>query len=658
VARARLEEPDRISSADALRLFGRALRYVKPFRARFAGKLAITLVSLLPLLVLPWPVKVILDHVILAIPVETTLAAYPFFVRPLLSLLAGATPTTILAFTIGAQALLLALIGAIGTNAREVDQADAYLSGGQDHATSTENAANLGFSFVGGVLGLFDFRFTMRLTQDLNHFYRAALFERIQRLPMTAFDDERIGDAVYRVMYDTPAITLTCYRLLLTPIAAPVGLLLSAGVLQLVFGEHPFLVWSALAFLPLSLLVSLPAAALVRRRGEAARKAGATTTSSVEEGVTNILAVQSLGGDDRERRRFDRDSAEGFSRFRAYLLVGIGAFLAALVPGVVLGAQAFLYVVDLVIRDAISVGDFTLLLAYYVQVAYFAVELGALWIRVQGEAPGLHRVFFLMDLPGETDAPGAKPLPPLREGVRLEDVSVRFGDGTEALRDVTLALPRGRVTALVGPAGAGKTTLASLVPRFLDPTAGRVLVDGVDVREVTRASLRDQISFVFQETVLFDDTIEGNVRLGRAGASDADVRRALEQAGAWEFVSRLSEGVRTPLGRSGGKLSVGQKQRLAIARALVRDARILILDEPTSALDPDTERRLVAALRDAARDRVVLVIAHRLSTVRAADEIVFLEAGRIRERGRHDDLVSREGGAYRRFVDLQTRGPE
>jgi ABC-type multidrug transport system fused ATPase/permease subunit len=212
------------------------------------------------------------------------------------------------------------------------------------------------------------------------------------------------------------------------------------------------------------------------------------------------------------------------------------------------------------------------------------------------------------------------------------------------------------VTALVGPAGAGKTSLAYLIPRFLSPTAGRVRLDGTDLEELALESLRAQISFVFQETVLFDDTVEGNIRLGREGASEVEVQRAAVLAGADEFIQRLPEGYRTRLGRSGGKLSVGQKQRLSIARALVRNAPILILDEPTSALDSDTEQRLVAALREASKTRLVLVIAHRLSTVRAADQICFLQEGRILERGTHDELMALEGGAYRRFVELQTLG--
>ena len=184
-----------------------------------------------------------------------------------------------------------------------------------------------------------------------------------------------------------------------------------------------------------------------------------------------------------------------------------------------------------------------------------------------------------------------------------------------------------------------------------------MLFDGADIAGATLASIRDQVAFVFQETVLFDATVEENIRLGCPEASDTELRRAAQIAGR-RRVHRAAcpEGYATRLGRGGGKLSVGQKQRLSIARALVRRARILILDEPTSALDPDTEQRLVAALREASRERVVLVIAHRLSTVRAADQILFLDEGRVLERGSHDELMARPGGAYRRFVELQTRG--
>lgn len=654
--RAPLEESGELAHADAIRVLRRALRYVAPFRARFAAKLGLLVLSLLPLLVLPWPVKIVVDHVIVGVPVDAPTTPYPAPIAPLVGLLAGHSPEAILLWMLGAQLLLVALLGAVGSGGSERDQADAYLYGGHDHATRTENEANAGFSMTSGLLGLLDFRFTLRLTQDLNHHVRARLFERIQALPFTAFDDERIGDAVYRVMYDTPAITAGVYRIVLTPIGALLLAVVTIAALQAVFGAHPTIVACAAGLLLVALVATWPFAAAVRRRSSRSRKAGAGTTSTLEEGLTHILAVQSLGAEGRERRRFDRDSWSSFSRFRDQLAVGMAAALVALLPGFAIGAWAFYYVADLVILGRISLGDFGLLFSYFLVLGFACVEVGALWIRLQEAAAGLDRVFFLMDLPSEEDPPGARPLPPLRESVRLEDVSYRYPDGSEALRDATLELRVGRVVALVGPAGAGKTTLASLVPRFLAPSAGRVLFDGVDAAAATRASVRAQVAFVFQETVLFDATVAENLRLGNPDASEAELRRAAKIAGADEFVRRLPEGYATRLGRAGGKLSVGQKQRLSIARALAKPARVLILDEPTSALDPETEQRLVAALREASRDHAVLVVAHRLSTVRAADEIVFLEAGRIVERGRHEELVARPGGAYRRFVELQAPG--
>ncbi len=644
-----------MTTRGAFAAFGQAVRYVAPFRARFALKALLTLASLAPLLLLPWPAKIVIDHVIDGRPVLDGLAAYPAFLRPAVALLDGMGRVEILLVVLGLQAVLVALVGALGLTGRERDDTNAYLASGHDTATSTENQANSGWSFAGGLLGLADFRFTLRLSQDFNHHYRARLFERIQSLPLTAFDDESIGDAVYRVMYDTPAITEVAYRLVLTPLVLPIAIGTTVAMLGHVYGEHPALLWTALAFAPAALAATFPFAAVLRRRETESRRAGATTTATVEEGMSNILAVQSLGGEARQRRRFDADSLASFAGYRAVIAAGMLAFLAAMVPGTWLVGRAFLYVADLVITGAISRGDFGVLIGYFFQMFFYAIELGALWIRVQRGAAGLARVFFLMDLPAERDAPGARELPRLARAVSIEDASYRYPDGTEALAGVSLEVPVGQVTALVGPAGAGKTTLAYLIPRFLAPQRGRVAFDGCDVAGASLASVRAQVAFVFQENVLFDGTIEENLRLGRLDASDFELRRAASIAGADEFIRALPDGYATRLGRAGARLSVGQKQRVAIARALLRDAPILILDEPSSALDPETEQRLVAALREASRTRAVLVIAHRLSTVRAADRIAFVEAGRIAEHGAPAELLARPGGAYRRFVELQAR---
>jgi ABC-type multidrug transport system fused ATPase/permease subunit len=639
-----------------LRLLARALRYVAPFRRRFALKLALLLTSMLPLLVLPWPAKIVLDHVIERIPIGAQVRPHPAPVMALLDGFVGQDPVWILLAVVGFQLVLVALFGAAGSGSTERDSADAYLSSGQDQATRTDNEANAGFSLASGLLGLFDLRFTIRLTQAVNHHYRGRLFERIQALPLTTFDDQRIGDAVFRVLYDTPAITSAVYRILLTPVAAGAFALAVVATLRALYGDHPLLWQAGAALLGIAFAVALPFAGMLRRRSLAARGASAAATSSLEEGLANVLAVQGLGAESHARGRFDRASWGSFQSHRALVLLGMLIFLGALVPALWVGARVFGYVAGLVIEGELSRGDFLLLFTYYLMLAFACLELGSLWLRVQEAAAGLSRVFFLMDLPSEQEPPGAAALPPLASAVRIENAHFAWPDGTPALRGVSLTLRVGELTALVGPAGAGKTTLAYLVPRFLEPQAGRVSFDDVDVRSATRSSLREQISFVFQETALFDATVEENLRVGGPAASDTDLRRAARSAGADDFIRALPEGYQTPLGRSGGKLSGGQRQRLAIARALVRSPRVLILDEPTSALDPETERRLLDTLREASRESAVLVIAHRLSTVRHADTIAFVEAGLIIERGSHDELMARPGGAYRRFVELQSRG--
>ena len=645
-----------IDARETLVLLARSIRYVYPFRWRFLGKLLIGFLSLMPLMLVPWPAKILVDQAIEGISLGESSTPLPFFIDPLVGPLRDAAPIEVVYWCIGIQAVLLVLVGAIGMSGRENDQAEAYLSSGHDTATQTENEANAGFSLSGGLVGLFDFSWTLKLTQDLNHHYRSRLFERIQALPMASFDDERIGDAVYRVMYDTPAITNSVYRILLTPILSIAMIFATVAIIQDVFGAHPILIWSAVAMLPLSFFATAPFAASLRRRSAASRTAGSTSTTTVEEGLTNVLAVQSLGGGEREANRFGEDSWDSFSEYRSVIRNVLLAVVVAMIPGIAIYGHAILYAIDLVIDDSISRGDLLLLLAYYGIVFAAAIEIGALWFRIQGSTAGLQRVFFLMDLDGEDDAADAISIDEIADSIQLENVSFSFADGTVAVDDVSFETRVGQVTALVGPAGAGKTTLAQLLCGYLTPSEGCVRADGVDLLEIKRESLREQIGFVFQETALFDDSIAENLRLGAPDASIEEMKRAARQSGASEFIEGLPQGYETPLGRSGGKLSVGQKQRLSIARALVRPANVLILDEPTSALDPKTERNLARTIEEVGREKLVLVIAHRLSTIRNADQILFLDRGRIVERGSHDELMARPAGAYRRFVELQTRG--
>jgi ABC-type multidrug transport system fused ATPase/permease subunit len=281
-------------------------------------------------------------------------------------------------------------------------------------------------------------------------------------------------------------------------------------------------------------------------------------------------------------------------------------------------------------------------------------SIAVLWGRAQDLVIGLDRVFETLDrAPDVRDAPGATPLLPFAHTVELRDVTFAYEHGKPALRGVSVVARAGELIAVVGPTGAGKSTLLALVARLFDPDAGSVLIDGHDLRTVTLRSLRAQTAIALQEHVLFAATVRENLLYGRSGASDDEVRAAAALACADEFVCALPQGYDTVLGERGAKLSTGQRQRLGIARALLKGAPILLLDEPTASLDAETELRLLGNLRRWGATRCVFLVTHRLSVVASADRIVFLERGCVVEEGRHDELLARPDGRYRAFVEAQ-----
>jgi ATP-binding cassette, subfamily B, bacterial MsbA len=315
----------------------------------------------------------------------------------------------------------------------------------------------------------------------------------------------------------------------------------------------------------------------------------------------------------------------------------------------------------LVAAGDLTAGELVAFLLYMNMVAGPVGMLAGQWTQVQQAFGAADRIFALLDTQPEVrDLPGAVPIGRIRGDIEFDRVSFGYGDGPLVFEDLSTRFGEGETTALVGPSGAGKTTLVNLVGRFYDPIAGRVCVDGRDVREVTIRSLREQIAFVPQEPILFADTIRENVRYGRLDASVTEIEDAAKAANATEFISRLPKGMDTIVGERGVRLSVGQRQRVAIARAILRDARILLLDEATSSLDNESEYLVQQALDRLMRGRTTIVIAHRLSTVERAHRILVLDRGRIVEEGTHAELLDASGLYHRlytrRFVDEAAGG--
>ena len=640
---------------ETLSLIARSLTFVWPYRKQIAVKLALSLVGVSVVLILPWPLKILVDHVVMGMPVGTAPTPYPPYAQPLLDLMVGLKPFEIVWATVGISLVGIVLIGAFGQGAAG-DRAEGELAEGLDTATKSENQANVSDSRVSGLLGLYEYRYQLRATHRINHDLRSMLYHRLMALPMTRFADASIGDAVYRVMYDTPSISRVCYDILVTPLVSIYTMAIVIWTTQYSFSVLPSVVAMAWLAAPMVLASTLLMTGITRRRSIASRQAGAATTATVEEGMSNIAAVQSLGANARQRESFAADSAQSFKRFRGYELMNL--LLAALQGTVIIGLTFYVFydVANAIIDGRMSAGDYSVLYGFFLQIAITAGAMGALWFNLQNSVAGMKRVFDIVDMRVDADHHGARRLPESARRVALEDVSFTYPDGTLALDGVSLEGRVGEMIALVGTTGAGKSTLAYTLPGFIQPLAGRVLLDDVDLTALSVDCVRDNVAFVFQEPIVFDDTVANNIRMGNPAASALEVEAAARTAGALDFIEALPSGFETRLGQAGATLSVGQKQRLAIARGLVSRAPVLVLDEPTAALDPETENALIEALNAEREKRLLIVIAHRLSTIRSADRILFIESGRIIETGSHDELMRDRSGGYRRFVELQV-GP-
>jgi subfamily B ATP-binding cassette protein MsbA len=479
---------------------------------------------------------------------------------------------------------------------------------------------------------------------------RRDLFRHLHRLPMAFFDGRKTGGIMSVVQNDVEAVQGLYSNILVDVISSILTAVVAVGILVY---YSPRL---TLEGMPVPIVFALVLAFFGGRLHRAGRK--------VREDVGGVQEVlqESVSGA-REVKAFVRAGAE-LGRYlpKVFALVGSRVRQSVLgsanwsVANLVAwsGMTVVMVLASLeVIYDHMSPGEAVLFINTLAMLFGPASTFVTIFSQVAGALGAADRIFEFQDTPVEVQAVGARPLPRARGRVTFDDVCFQYDDdGPQVLCDINIEAEPGEMIALVGPSGAGKTTLVSLLPRLYDVTSGRILIDGTDIRAVTLASLRAQIAFVPQEPFLFGTTAKENIRFGREGASDEEVIEAAKAANAHEFVAALPDGYDTEVGERGTRLSVGQKQRIAIARAILRDPRILILDEATSAQDSESERLVQEAMRRLMEGRTSFAIAHRLSTVLRADRIVVLDAGRVSEVGTHAELL-RKGGIYSRLHSLQ-----
>jgi len=413
----------------------------------------------------------------------------------------------------------------------------------------------------------------------------------------------------------------------------------------------------------LTLVVAPPMGLLGQRMGRqirelsrAAQDAQAEAVGVLQEAIAEVRVVQAFTREEYEAERFHTKLLfmfrKSMDRARVtsimFPLIGFLAFASSIV--------VLWYGGHEVANGELTVGQLVAFLLYLGMVAGPIGGLAGQWGSIQQAFGAADRIFELLDtVPEVQDAPDAVPLPPVRGEIRFDEVVFKYGEGPVVLDGVTTVFQPGQTTALVGPSGAGKTTLVNLVGRFYDPIAGAITVDGYDVRAITVRSLREQIAVVPQEPILFADTIRENIRYGRLEASQTEIEAAAEAANATEFIARTPKGLDTIVGERGVRLSVGQRQRIAIARALLKDAPILILDEATSSLDSITEQAIQETLNEVMQGKTVIVVAHRLSTIAHLDRILVFDQGRIVEDGTHNELLAL-GGSYHQLWSRQAGG--
>ena len=512
----------------------------------------------------------------------------------------------------------------------------------------------LGVYLVGTLASRGQIRQIGSVGQSILASLRERIFERLLRLPLGYFDRRPVGDLMSRVTNDVDTLNQLLSQGL-TQLLGSLFSLIGIVVAMLLLDWRLALV--CFTIIPAMLLTNVYFARRARRAFRTTRETVGSVTAGLQEEIVGVREAQAFNRTETNIERFrERNAANRTANVEAVAITSAFApaidVLSTLSTAVVIGYGGYL-----VVTGTLTVGLLTAFLIY-VQQFFRPIQLASqVYTQAQAALAGAERIYNVLDEPREpTDPPGTPQLYSLEGRIEFERVTFAYKPGRPVLEDIDFHVEPGQTVALVGPTGAGKTTIANLIPRFYDVSAGTVRVDDHDVREVERRSLRGQIATVLQEPFLFSGTIAENIRYGRMEATREEVEAAARAVSAHSFIAALPDGYDTELGAGGGRLSQGQRQLLSFARAVLANPRILILDEATSNVDTRTEALIQEALGTLLKGRTSIVIAHRLSTIRNADLILVIEAGRIAERGNHVSLLAR-GGLYADLYRRQFREP-
>ena len=503
---------------------------------------------------------------------------------------------------------------------------------------------------VGAIFSYAEKYLTTSVGQWVMHDLRRTLYSHVQRLSLSYHDHKQTGDLISRVTSDIDAVQSFLASGLLS---AMVDVLTLLGMIAVMFYLNWRFTLIALSVSPALFLIVYSYTRRIKKAAREVRKKEGEIVSVIQEVLTSIRVVKAFGREEYEQQRLEEESLESVEL--ALRARGLKAKLSPIVEVIVaIGTSMVLWFgAKMVLDSTLSAGSLVMFIWYLGKMYKPMQDLSKMTDSYSKALVGYERIRELLETDSEVnDLPGARNIPPVKGEIEFENVSFSYEPNSPVLADVSFKVAPGQVVALVGPTGAGKTSIISLIPRFYDPESGRVKIDGQDIRRFTQKSLRQQISFVLQETVLFHAPVWKNIAYGKPGATRAEILRAAQLANAHEFIEKMPEGYDTMIGERGVTLSGGQRQRIAIARAVIRNTPILILDEASSGLDAAAEKLVFEALDHLMEGKTSIVIAHRLSTIRRADIIMVVSDGKIVESGTHQELLQ-SGGVYAELYELQ-----